>query len=83
MASKCIEYLEMAMEELDKEDSPEVEAHKEILQGLIDDVKSDYDEESSNGMNQEEKDMEQSGNYEKGKHSGLMIEIKHVGSKGK
>ena len=59
---KCLELLEEALEELEKSDSPEAESHCEILEGLIDDIKEDYEENDG-----EEEDGEEEEEHEDGK----------------
>ncbi len=76
---KCVEYLNMAKDELKNVDGSD-EAIATIDEAIAE-VEELYNESPENSMNKEEQDMADSGKYAKGKKSGIMIEIKHIGKK--
>ncbi len=78
MAEKCIEALTAAMEEL-KNEGYDKQAND--VQSIIDEVNQEYGSEDMGAIDKEEKDMEKTGKYEKGKHSGIMISISPVKGK--
>lgn len=66
MAEKCIKYLELALEEIEKSklDDDMKEAHREIIEGLIDDIKIDY-EEMGEEVEEGEDEESESEDYDK------------------
>jgi len=75
---KCIEALNMAIKELERAGYDD-EAMK--VADIISEIENEYSSESSNPIEKEEKNMQESGNYERGKHSGILIEIKSAKGK--